>query len=269
MHGQVDQHIDAVVADHAAERIVIERAHLAPRIRVSRDALGVGIGPLDARIAEYAKCAVVVLREQRQGEKSLAVVAKVRGDVTDVQASVGRQIAALVRREAAHRRGEARAPALAFRANGFGRRRLEAERVGEIAVRRRIAGIEIERAPKAVDRLIELARILEHVAEVVVQSGVAGIDCKSAAQHVLRLVGAPERAQQAAGVVQGGDDGRAGRAAPPRTPPSRRAKSPSSLRALPMLFKASAKSGTLIGSEPKERHGFARATEPAQGIAQH
>src|ERR1700689_2339231 len=104
------------------------------------------------------------------------MIAKVRGHVAYVQASIRRELPGRVFRPPAHRRPEARVPTLAFGAHGLGPRRLEAERVRKIAMSRRIGGIDVERTPEAGDRLVELAGILEHVAEVVVKRRVARVD---------------------------------------------------------------------------------------------
>src|SRR5208283_4441025 len=118
-------------------------------------------------------------------EQALAVVAKIRRDVADLEAAVRRGVLRTWGCARPQALGKARVPARALIENGLRLRRLKTQRVGEIAVRRRVRRLDGEGPAKALDRLVDLARILEHAAEVVMESRVAGVDGKSTAQHVL------------------------------------------------------------------------------------
>ena len=130
-----------------------------------------------------------------------------------------------------------------------------------------IGGIDIERSPEASDGLIEVARILEHIAQVVMQGGMAGIDRESAAQHLLRILASPERAQKAAGIVEGGDvigpgaerllEGGHGRG-----------EIAELLVSVAEIVQGIGVSGTRVGGKAQIRGGLARPPEAAQGIAE-
>jgi hypothetical protein len=52
MHRQIDEDVDAVFANQAAERLIIECANIAPHVGVAGDAPRVIVGALDTGIAD-------------------------------------------------------------------------------------------------------------------------------------------------------------------------------------------------------------------------
>jgi hypothetical protein len=89
VHGQVDQHVDAVGAYQGGQCPVVQLLHFMPAIRVGRDHPGEVIRTPDIGVAKDFKVAVVVVREQRHEEQRLTVIAKIGRDIADSQAPDG------------------------------------------------------------------------------------------------------------------------------------------------------------------------------------
>ena len=167
VHGQIDEDVDAILLNDGGQRLIVQGPHFAPMVGQPLDAPGEVIGALHAGIAEYFEGPVVVPREQGNREQRLTMIAEIRRDIADAQPARGRRVVCV----AACRefRGEAVIPPQALFAHRAGLQGLKAQRVREVAVRRRVARIEFRGLAEAVDRLIELTQILEHAAEVVMQ----------------------------------------------------------------------------------------------------
>ncbi len=84
-------------------------------------------------------------------------------------------------------------PAQTFVEDRLPLRHLETQRVGKIAVRGGIAGIELDCLAKTLDRGVDLSTVLEHAAEIVVQCRDAGAESQTAAQSLLGLIEPSQR----------------------------------------------------------------------------
>ncbi len=77
MAGEINQHVDAILADHLCDRCVAETHRAAPMIGEAAEPTGDGIGHGDFGITEQLDRRVIMRRKQRLGEQRNGMLAEI------------------------------------------------------------------------------------------------------------------------------------------------------------------------------------------------
>ena len=83
--GQVDQHVDAILADHRRHVVVAAAGSRPPMVGQRSEARGGGILDRHLGVAEQFDLASIMCRQQRFGEERRRVLAKIGRDVAEPQ----------------------------------------------------------------------------------------------------------------------------------------------------------------------------------------
>ena len=230
--GEVDEQVDAVLADPGGDSVVGLAPGIAPLVGEAAQPLAGRVGRLDVGVAEDLDGLAVVGAQQRLDEEGDGVLAEVGGDVAHAQPPRRVAIAAVV---GPARRGQVigvlHRPAAVLGEDGHGvmgarvvhqkkqvrmrateggvegdrasrgldrvaEARLPLQRDGEVLPGERVVRGDVERALVVGDRLAQGARLAERGCEVVVDGGVLGCSGGGLAQGDDRLAGPPCLAQQ-------------------------------------------------------------------------
>ena len=88
-HGKVHEDVDGVRANEGGDLIVADAFDGVPVIRVSPDVGGECVGRFDVAVAKDLDGGVVVGGHERLKKAADGVIAEIRGDVTDTEATCG------------------------------------------------------------------------------------------------------------------------------------------------------------------------------------
>src|ERR1019366_6218023 len=99
------------------------------------------------------------------------MITEVGRDIADAQAAQRRAIVGMAARLTARCAGKTRRPPQTFFENRLRLRRLETERIGEVAVSSRVARVEFQGSAEAGDCRIEFTNVLQHAAQIVMEGG--------------------------------------------------------------------------------------------------
>src|ERR1019366_7188491 len=108
------------------------------------------------------------------------MITEVGRDIADAQAAQRRAIVGMAARLTARCAGKTLRPPQTFFENRLRLRRLETERIGEVAVSGRVARVEFQGSAEACDRRIELANVLEDAAQFVKERGMIRLQVRGA-----------------------------------------------------------------------------------------
>ncbi len=89
MQGEIDEDVDLIGPNPLGELGIGSRRDIVPRIHQAADLPRGMVGQPARRIGMNLERRVIVMCQQRQGEKRLAMFPKIRRDVSDPQSTTG------------------------------------------------------------------------------------------------------------------------------------------------------------------------------------
>ena len=114
VHGEIDENVDPVLADHLGEPLVRQAHVRPPYVGGSPATLGDRVGNVLRGVAEDLEMPMIVRFQQRQQKSPDGVQAEIGRDVADAQAAVGRTVVGVGPDRLRQRRGVLAVPAEVF-----------------------------------------------------------------------------------------------------------------------------------------------------------
>ena len=189
---KIDEQVNAIFPDSGRQRVIGERADLAPQVGAVPEALSSLIDNGISRIEHDLENCSVVRFENREEGPANHVIAKIRGDVSQAQRPLR------IGRVTMHRPGAAQVggmalvprPQLGGQFRGTDAGRIE-QGMHEIAANDGILRLEFHGVAIPGQRLLDRARVLERIGEIAVRFGKGGCEFDGSAKGRGRLVNLP------------------------------------------------------------------------------
>ncbi len=182
VQGEIDQNIDAVIANCVGQRLIRQARCVNPAIAAPADPGGESIGPADAGIRDDLKSLPVVVVEQGGEEPADRMLPEIRRDVADAQPALRRAVIVVRPPKRLQRVCVPLPPGDVPGVQGGGAHiGVEKQQVEQVAVAFGELGVQVDGFPKATDRFGDPAGVLQRQPQVVHRRGVGWIELKGLA----------------------------------------------------------------------------------------
>ena len=204
---EVDEDVDAVLANEPRQLRVGSTPHVSPAVRQRPHALGGGVGVLDVGVAGHLDGGPIVGAQQRCDEERDRVLPEVRRDVADAQPPPSIEVSVEVAAVVAPALGGAVVGVLRGPAAVLGEDLVGAAARGvrqqeqQVRVRASQRGVERDRAPVGVDRLLEARLAVERDGEILPGQRVVRLERDRAPVVLDRLAEQPALTERGREVV--------------------------------------------------------------------